>query len=127
MVTAAAAPAVAVAVICADVNVPEVAVSVCVPTVVPSVQLPTVATPLLLVVCVAPETEPLPDVVANVTVAPATALPNASVTRTEGAMATVDPTVPVWLAPVFTATVAAAPATGVAENVAESAPAVTVT
>src|SRR5712672_1417504 len=64
-----------------------------VPAVVPSFQEPTVAMPAALVVWEPPVTEPPPDATAKVTETPATGLPNWSLTRTEGATATLVSTV----------------------------------
>ena len=53
----------------------EVAVSVFAPAATPRVQLPTVATPLALVVCAPPVSDPPPAVTAKVTAVPCTTLP----------------------------------------------------
>src|SRR5205085_925454 len=96
---------------------PDVAVSVLLPAVALSVQLPTVATPLPLVVWLAPVIVPFPGATANVTATPATGLPFASLTMTEGGEPTAVPAGPVWLVGLFAAIVAAAPAVPVALNV----------
>ena len=61
------------------------------PTDAPRVQLPTVAMPNVVVVGVAAVTLPPPVATEKVTVTPDFALPNASVIRTDGAVATVVP------------------------------------
>lgn len=87
---------VAVNVIGDPVKPDEVAVSVFAPAVVPKVHAGDVAMPEALVVTVPEEaSEPPPDATANVTDVPWTALPCASVTSTEGAVVTADPTVAV--------------------------------
>src|SRR5881628_434623 len=91
-------------------SVPDVAVREFGPAVVPSVQLPTVAIPLALVVRVAPVMLPPPDATANATATPATGLPLASFTITDGRTGTVVPAVTVWLFPAFTAICVALPA-----------------
>jgi hypothetical protein len=55
------------------------------------VQLPSVATPLALVVVLAPVTLPTPGTVAKVTGIPLTPLPHSSRTSTLGAVATAEP------------------------------------
>ena len=77
------------------------AVSVFVPALEPSVQLPTVAIPLTSDVVAAPVMLPPPLATTNVTPAPDTAFPFASVTFTEGTTATPKPIVAVWLFPAF--------------------------
>jgi hypothetical protein len=52
-----------------------------------------VATPALLLVCEPPVMVPPPDATANVTATPANAAPELLVTFTDGAIATVVPTV----------------------------------
>jgi hypothetical protein len=88
-----------------------VAVSVFAPTVVPKVQAGLVAIPALSVTT-APEdaNEPPPLPTAKVTGTPLTALPCASVTTTEGAVATAVPTVALCRSPDRTAIRVAAPA-----------------
>jgi hypothetical protein len=90
-----AAPAVPVAVnVTGDpVSPAEVAVSVFVPTVAPSVQLPTAAIPLAPVVAAPPVIDPPPDATANVTATPLTGFPFASLTCTDGGVATADPAI----------------------------------
>src|SRR5690348_9010692 len=66
----------------------DVAIKVSGPAVVPRVQLPTVAIPLALVVWLAPVMAPLRELVENVTATPATGLPFASFTITDGGVAT---------------------------------------
>jgi hypothetical protein len=109
----AAAPAtpVAVKVTGEPLNPVAVAVSVFAPTVVPKVQAGLVAIPPLSVIT-APEdaNEPPPLPTAKVTGTPLTALPCASVTTTEGAVATAVPTVALCRSPDRTATRVAAPA-----------------
>jgi hypothetical protein len=87
-----------------------VAVIVFAPAVVPSVHDPTVAMPEEFEVVVNDVPDPPPVATAKVTDRLATGLPAASVTRTDGAVATAEPAVAVWLLPAFTAMVAAAPA-----------------
>src|SRR5712692_5122434 len=83
---------------------PAVAVNVFVPAVGPSVQDVTAAMPLALVVtAVVGLTVPPPPVTAKVTATPATGLPLASFTITDGGTATAVPTVAVWVLPAFTA------------------------
>jgi hypothetical protein len=92
-------------------NPAEVTRSVFAPAMVPNVQAGLVAMPVLSVVTTPVEaSEPLPLATAKVTDTPLTALPWASVTFTEGAVATVVATVALWLLPPFTAIVVAAPA-----------------
>jgi hypothetical protein len=95
-----------------------VAVSVFAPTVVPKVQAGLVAIPALSVTTAPEDTnEPPPLPTAKVTGTPLTALPCASVTTTEGAVATAVPTVALCGFPDRTAIRAAAPATPVAVKV----------
>src|SRR5713101_6869724 len=113
MASWAAGPATPVAV--KDTGLPvrasAVAVNVFDPAVVPSVQDVTAAMPPTLVVTgVVGVTVPPPTVTAKVTATPATGLPLASFTITEGAIATAVPTVAVWVLPAFTATWVAVPA-----------------
>src|SRR5207302_7223463 len=98
-------------------KVPEEAANVFCPAVGLSVQLPTVATPLAFVVWLPPVIVPFPGATANVTATPATALPNSSVTSTEGGIGTAVPAGTVWPLPSCTAIVVAAPAVPVAVNV----------
>jgi len=73
---------------------PDVAVRVLVPAVAPSVQDVTLAIPFVPVVTgVVGLTVPPPEATANVTLTPATALPCASCTITEGGIVTAVPTV----------------------------------
>jgi hypothetical protein len=74
---------------------PDDAISVFDPATVPSVQLPTVATPSAPVVTLPPVNTPPPDVTANVTFAPSTAIPELDVTFTLGRVTTAIPAVPV--------------------------------
>jgi len=115
----AAAPAVPVAVNVTGLpeSDPDVAVRVFGPAVVLSVQLPTVATPLALVVWLAPVIVPFPGATANVTATCATGFPFASFTITEGGEPTAVPAVADWLVGLFAAIVAAAPAVPVAVKV----------
>jgi hypothetical protein len=113
----AAAPAVAVAVKTAGAIEPTVADREFWPTVDPRVQPPTVATRLALVVCAPFVTLPPPPVTANVTEAPATAFPFASLTVTDGGTGTGVPPVAVWPSPAVLVIEAAAPAVPVAVNV----------
>ena len=102
------------------VNVPLVAVSVFAPAVVLSVQAGLLAIPALSVVTVVPEvSEPEPVPVAKVTDTPLTALPCASLTFTDGAIATAVPTVALCELPPFNAIVVAVPE--VTANVVEVA------
>src|SRR5713101_4063006 len=88
-----------------------VAVRVFVPHVVPSVQEVTAAMPPALVsTALVGVTVPPPTVTAKVTATPATGLPLASFTITDGGMSTAVPTVAVWVLPAFTATWVAVPA-----------------
>jgi hypothetical protein len=112
MAKCVAAPAVPVAVkvMGEPLNDPLVAVSVLAPAVVPRVQAGLVAMPALSVVTALLEAiEPPPVATANVTDTPLTALPCASVTLTDGAVATAVATVALWLFPPVTAIVVAAP------------------
>jgi len=95
----------------------EVAVSVFAPAVALSVQLPTVATPLALVVWLAPVIVPFPGATANVTATSATGFPFASLTITDGGDVTAVPAVADWLVGLFAAIVVAAPAVPVAVKV----------
>ena len=101
------------------------AVRVFTPAVWPNVQLPTVAMPLASVTVVPPDTEPPPDVTANVTVAPLTGLLLASLITTLGLLPLTVFTVADCdtRLPGATAIVAVpVPATAVAENVTEVRP-----
>src|SRR5205807_2494717 len=90
---AAAAPAVPVAVNVTGLPAsdPDAAVSVFGPAVAHNVQLPTVATPLALVVWLAPVMLPFPGAAANVTATCATGFPFASFTITDGGAPTAAP------------------------------------
>ena len=91
-------------------RLPLVAVSVFAPAVVPKVQTGLVAIPALSVVTAVVEAnEPPPVATAKVTDTPLTALPCASVTLTDGAVATAVLTVTLWLFPPFTAIVVGVP------------------
>src|SRR6266852_6404350 len=93
------------------VKAPAVAVNVFVPATAPSVQDVTAAMPPALVVtAVVGFTVPPPPVIAKVTATPATGLPLASFTITDGGMATAVPTVADWLSPAFKASWVAGPA-----------------
>src|SRR5712692_4266935 len=108
-----AAPAVPVAVNVTGlpISASAVAVKVFGPAVVPSVQEVTAAMPLAFVsTAVVGLTVPPPVATAKVTAMPATELPLASRTITDGGVATAVPTVAVWALPAFTATWVAAPA-----------------
>jgi hypothetical protein len=112
MANCVAAPATPVAVKLTGepLNVPLVAVSVFGPAVVLRVQAGLVAMPALSVVTALDEaSEPEPVPVAKVTDTPLTALPCASVTFTDGGVATAVPTVALWLFPPFNAIVVAVP------------------
>jgi hypothetical protein len=107
-----AAPAVPVAVKVTGepLNVPLVAVSVFAPAVVPSVQAGLVAMPAPSVVAVPLEPKmPEPVATAKVTDTPLTAFPLASVTFTDGAVATAVPTVALCPVPPLAAIVVAVP------------------
>jgi hypothetical protein len=92
------------------VNPVAAAVSVFAPAVVPTVQAGLVAMPALSVVTALLEAnEPEPVATAKLTDTPLTALPCASVTFTDGAVATAVLTVALWLFPPFTAIVVAVP------------------
>src|SRR4051812_31310683 len=119
----AAEPTVPVAVNVAD-SEPAFAVRVFGPTVTPSVQLPTVAIPLAFVVAVPPVTLPPPVATVNVTVAPGTGLPFASLMSTDGAVATAVPAIADCASPALFVIEAAAPTVAVAVKVTLSAPAV---
>jgi hypothetical protein len=111
MANCVAAPAVPVAVKVSGepLKLPLVAVSVFAPAVVPRVQAGLVAMPALSVVTAPVEAnEPPPVATAKVTDTPLTALPCASVTLTDGAVATAVATVALWLFPPVTAIVVAA-------------------
>src|SRR5207302_2833048 len=95
----------------------DLAVSVFGPAVALGVQLPTVATPLALVVWLAPVIVPFPVATANVTATPVTGFPFASLTITDGGALTAVPAVADWLVGLFAAIVAPAPAVPVAVNV----------
>ena len=92
------------------VRLPAVAVSVFVPAELASVHVPAVALPLEFVVVVAPAIDPPPLLIANVTLTPGTAFPDASVTSTDGGTLTAVATVALWLFPALTAIAEAAPA-----------------
>src|SRR5712692_9429709 len=109
----AAGPATPVAV--KDTGLPvrasDVAVNVFGPAAVPSVQDVTAAMPPALVsTAVVGVTVPPPTVTAKVTATPATGLPLASFTITDGGMSTAVTTVAVWLLPALTAIWVAVPA-----------------
>jgi hypothetical protein len=107
-----AAPAVPVAVkvMGEPLRLPLVAVSVFAPAVVPRVQAGLVAIPALSVVTTPLEAiEPPPVATAKVTETPLTALPCASVTWTDGAVATAVFTVTLWLLPPLSVIVVAVP------------------
>src|SRR5205807_2578068 len=107
----AAAPAVPVAVKVTGLpdKVPELAVNVFEPAVALRVQLPTVATPLALVVWLAPVIVPFPGATASVTATRATGFPFASFTITDGGILTAVPAVADWLVGLFAAFSAAVP------------------
>ena len=112
MANCVAAPAVPVAakVMGEPLRLPLVAVTVFAPAVVPKVQTGLVATPVLSVLAAPLEAiEPPPLATANVTDTPLTALPFASVTVTDGAVATAVFTVALWLLPPLSAIVVAVP------------------
>src|SRR5207253_2336702 len=115
----AAAPAVPVAVKVTGLPVsdPELAVRLLLPAAALSVHLPTVATPLALVVWLAPVIVPFPGATANVTATCATGFPFASFTITDGGVVTAVPAIADWPGGVFAAIVAAAPAVPVAVHV----------
>ena len=71
----------------------DVAVNVFAPAVVPRVQEVTLAIPEEFVVAEPPSTDPPPEATAKVTERPGTGLPPASVTSTDGAVATALPAV----------------------------------
>jgi hypothetical protein len=83
----------------------------------PRVQLPTVAIPLSFVVAFGPVTLPPPAVTANVTLAPDTTFELASVTLTDGGVATAVDLDAVWLLPALIVMSAAGPVVPVAVNV----------
>src|SRR5439155_7946909 len=120
MAICVAAPAVPVAVNVTGlpVSVPEVAVSVFGRPVLPSAHEVTAAIPSAPVVTgVVGVTEPPPDATANVTATPATGLPFASCTITDGPTATAVPAVADWLFPPLSAIELAAPVVPVAVKV----------
>jgi hypothetical protein len=91
-------------------NPAAVAVSVFPPAVVPKVQAGLVTIPALSVIIALEEaTEPPPSPTAKVTATPLTALPCASVTLTEGTVATAVPTVARCWSPPFIAMRVATP------------------
>src|SRR2546429_7464700 len=91
--------------------------AVSVRAVVPRVQEVAVATPLPFVVTgVAGSTVPFAPVALNVTATPATGLPFASFTITDGGELTAAPAVPGWLVGLFAAIVAAVDPKSVAEG-----------
>src|SRR5207247_478650 len=97
-------------------SVPECAVSVFVPAVVPTAHEVTAALPSAPVLTGAVGvTVPPPDATANVTATPATGLPFASCTITDGPTATAVPAVADWLFPPLSAIELAAPVVPVAE------------
>src|SRR3989442_7689553 len=77
----------------------EVAVNVFAPAAVPRVQLPTAATPLAVVVRLAPVMLPPPDAAANGTQTPATGFPLACLTITDRRVVTAVITGAVWFLP----------------------------
>jgi hypothetical protein len=96
----------------------DVAVRLFGPAVGPSVHDVTVAIPLVPVVTgVVGTTVPPPDATANVTATPATGLPFASCTITDGSIGTAVPAVADWPFPALMAIELAAPAAPVAVNV----------
>src|SRR5438477_8809404 len=100
MMNCDATSAVAVVVNTAGEPTPAVeALSFLVPTCGPTVQLPTVAIPETSVTAFCPVNEPPPLVIANATVAPLTTCPPASVSCTDGAVATAVATVGVCPSP----------------------------
>src|SRR2546425_6298166 len=94
-----------------------VAIIVFLPATTPSFQLPTAASPFTLVEGVPPVSDPPPESTANVTVTPATPLPNLSVTRAVGGVATFVLTVAALPNPVETLRNLPPPAVAVAVNV----------
>ncbi len=96
------------------------AASVCSPDADPRTQLPTVTTPCASVVPTPPVTRPPPESTENVTGTPCARLPNASATRTEGAVGTAVPAGAVWAFPATALTVAGLAAVTVAVNVADT-------
>src|SRR5207247_2185723 len=116
----AAAPAVPVAVNVTGLPASPVAVAVSEfgPAVGPNVHDVTAAIPFAPVVTgVVGVTVPPPEATTNVTLTPATGLPFASRTITEGGVGTVVPAVADWLFPALSAIELAAPAVPVAVNV----------
>ena len=81
--------------------------SVFAPASVPRVQEVSAATPAAPVDTAVGTTAPAPDVTPNCTATPGTGLPNASVTRTAGAMGTAVPTWALWVFPARIAIAAA--------------------
>jgi hypothetical protein len=101
---------VAVKVMGEPLRLPLVTVIVLAPAVAPKVQAGLIAIPALsLVTALLEAIEPPPVATAKVTDTPLTALPCASVTWTDGAVATAVFTVALWLLPLFTAIVVAVP------------------
>src|SRR5882762_3245203 len=118
IVLAVPAAPVAVKVTGLPVSPVAVAVSEFEPAVGPRVQDVTVAIPFVPVVTgVVGTSVPPPDATANVTATPATGLPLASCTITDGSIGTAVPAVAVWLLPALSAIVLAVPAVPVAVNV----------
>jgi hypothetical protein len=68
------------------------------------------------------DSEPAPAVTAKVTVAPGTGFAFASATRTTSGLGSAVPSVPVWLLPETTETVAAGPACPVSEKATDARP-----
>src|SRR5205823_5425623 len=98
-------------------SAPDVAIREFEPAVDPSAHAPTVATPLAFVTCVPPVTFPPPNATANVTAAPETPFPFASVIRMLGAIDGAVPTVADCPSPASLTMFAAGPAVPVAVNV----------
>src|SRR5688572_26659702 len=97
----------------------DVAVRVLVPALGPSVHDVTAAIPFASVVtAVVGSTVPPPEATSNMTETPATGLPNWSVTRTEGGIATAVPTGALWSFPALIAMVLADAGVPGAVNVA---------
>src|SRR5689334_18242485 len=104
-------------------RVPRVATSESTCARVSSVQLPTVATPLALVVSVAPVIRPAPATTEKVTTAPGTTLLNVSFATTDGAMGRSAPAATDWPAPALARSCVGRPGFTVPANVTAVSPA----
>src|SRR5688572_13890622 len=117
---ATGATAVAEKVIGLPLSEPAVATRVCTPGIDPSTQRAGAAMPDAFVTADPPVTAPFPEPGEKMTLNPATGFPLASVTLTDGGVATGPPAVAVSLFPANGATVVGVPAPPVAVNVTEA-------